>query len=322
MTKKELLWYPKKRRNVFYRSALCRKYKTRSLFFDGKSFFKDGEQVYIHLSTDFPDFVGVLHRHQFIEAVYILSGEAVHTVGTRQYKVKCGDVTLINSEVPHKFTPIEGEGKEKFVAYDLMFTTDFFGASSIKMKSFESLKNSYLFYSLFPSESYEQPDMCIFGKHYSDYGEIFTRIYHEYIQKEKGYIELIRVYVIELIIKMFRDIEKEGNVELSPDKKELVRKDVKYIEENYNEPLSLGFLAAQVFLSPDYFRKLFKKATGYSVATFQQKLRIDKACRLLKTTDTPIKDICADVGYQDMTSFYQVFKKQTGKTPNQYRFDK
>ena len=41
-------------------------------FFNNESFFKDGEHVYIHLSTEFPDFVGVLHRHQFVEVVYIV----------------------------------------------------------------------------------------------------------------------------------------------------------------------------------------------------------------------------------------------------------
>lgn len=286
--------------------------------FDNKSFFKDNDHVYIHLSTDFPKYVGVMHKHKFIEIVFILSGEAIHTVGNRQYKVKCGDVTVINCGVPHKFTA-NTESEDSFVAYDLMFSPDFFDASTINMGAFESLKSSFLFYSLFPSETYAYPDMHISGKRYGDYGELFTRIYHEFISKDKGYVEIIRAYVIELIIKIFRDLEKSGMAVLSTDNKKTVYSAISYIENNYNTKLSVDDIAARVFLSPDYFRKLFKKVTGDSVIAFQQKLRIDEACRLLSVTDMAIKDISEAIGYNDIKSFYQVFKKMTGKTPKEYR---
>ncbi len=287
-------------------------------FFDNESFFKEGERVYIHISTEFPDFVGVLHRHQFIEVVYILSGCAIHTVGDKEYEVKSGDITVINTDVPHKFTSIPNS-KEGFVAYDLMFTPDFLDASVINMSSFESLKNSFLFFSLFPSESSACPDMHIPGKMYADYGEIFTRIYHEFGRKEKGYVELIRAYVIELIIKLFRELEKMGTVALSAAQLKTINNAIQYIENNFNIKLSVDEVASKVFLGSDYFRKLFKKVTGESVMNFQRKLRIDEACRLLSTTEMPIKDICTSIGYEDMKSFYQSFKKATGKTPKEYR---
>lgn len=287
-------------------------------YFDYSSFFKDNDRVYIHLSTEFPQYVGVMHRHQFVEIVYILSGEAIHTVGNRQYKVKSGDVTVINCGVPHKFTA-DTESGEPFVAYDLMFAPDYFDASSINMGAFESLKNSFLFYSLFPSDASAYPDMHISGKRYGFYGELFTRIYHEFKGKEKGYVEIIRAYVIELIIKLFRDLEKDGGMELSSDNKKAVYNAIHYIENNYNTKLSVDDIASKVFLSPDYFRKLFKKVTGESVIAYQHKVRVDEACRLLSVTDMSIKDVSIIIGYQDIKAFYQVFKKMVGKTPKEYR---
>ncbi len=287
-------------------------------FFNNSSFFKDSERVYIHLSTEFPDFVGVLHRHQFIEIVYILSGRAIHTVGDKEYEVKSGDITVINTGVPHKFTSIPNSN-ESFVTYDLMFTPDFVDSTVINMSRFESLKYSMLFLSLFPSNNISSPDMYIPGKLYADYGEIFTRIYREFGGKEKGYAELIRAYVIELLIKIFRDIEKLGKVTLSSAQLKTIHEAVQYIENHYNLKLSVNDIAAKFFLGPDYFRKLFKKATGESVMCFQRKLRIDTACQLLSTTDMPIKDICSTIGYDDMKTFYNTFKKATGKTPKEYR---
>ena len=290
-------------------------------YFDGEEFFKGEEKVYIHLSTDYPKYVGVMHQHKFIEIVYILSGEAMHTVGARQYNVKSGDITLINSEIPHKFTP-STTSKESFVAYDLMFMPEFFDALPIKMNNFEELKNSFLLYSLFPMENSYQPDMYVSGKKYSNYGETFTKIHQEYIKKEKGYIELIRAYVIDVIIHMFRDIEQEGKINLSPEKINTVHKAIQYMQENYNVNLSVGDIANKVFLGPDYFRKLFKQVTGQAVSSFHQQLRIDEACKLLSTTTEPIKDVCYKVGYNDMKTFYEVFKKLVGKTPKEYRENK
>jgi len=287
-------------------------------FFDNQSFFEDGQQVYIHLSTEFPDFVGVAHKHEFIEIVYILSGKAIHTVGERQYEVKSGDVTLINSGISHKFASVS-DADESFVTYDLMFSPNFFEASAIEMGDFQSLKNSFLFYSLFPSDASSQPEMHISGGRFSDYGEIFSRIYQEYRCKEKGYIQLIRAYIISLIIKFFRDIERSDSVQLSQDKLQAVYSALAYMEKNYNTKLSVDDIASKAFLAPDYFRKIFKKVTGHSVTAYMQNLRIDEACRLLSTTDAPIKDICFTVGYNDVTTFYQTFKKVTGKTPNEYR---
>ena len=101
-----------------------------------------------------------------------------------------------------------------------------------------------------------------------------------------------------------------------------VRRAVDFIKNNYNVNLSVGEIAAKVFLGPDYFRRLFREVTGTSVSLFVQTLRVDEACRLLKTTDEPIKNIGSRVGYSDPKSFYQVFKKLTGKTPKEYRENK
>ena len=284
-------------------------------YFDNRSFFRDDQPVYIQLSTEFPKYVGVMHRHQFVEVVYILSGEAVHTVGDREYTVKSGDVVVINCGVPHKFTA--STTGELFVAYDLMFGLDFVSPNTKTDATFESLKDSYLFGPLFPTA--EMPDIHICGKRYGSYGDLFTRIYHALKGKERGYIELSRAYVIELIVKILRDMGRNSAKELTSENKKAIFAAISYMERRYNTPLDLEDIAAQVFLSPEYFRKLFKKMTGESVRTYLHKLRIDEACRLLTVTDLSIQDISLAVGYQDMKSFYQTFKQTTGKTPKEYR---
>ncbi len=285
-------------------------------YFDNRSFFKDEHPVYIQLSTEFPKYVGVMHRHQFVEIVYILSGEAVHTVGEREYTVKSGDVVVINCGIPHKFTANPAAG-ELFVAYDLMFGLDYIDPKLGENATFEALKDSYLFGPLFPAGAL--PDIHISGKRYGSYGELFTRIYHALKGKERGYAEISRAYVIELIVKLLRDMGRDRAKELTSENKKAVYNAISYMERRYNTPLDLEDIAAQVFLSPEYFRKLFKKMTGESVRTYLHKLRVDEACRMLFMTELPIQEIAQAVGYQDIKSFYQAFKQITGKTPKEYR---
>ena len=59
--------------------------------------FRKGESVYIHLSTDFPEFVGILHKHEFIEIVYVISGSAVHETAGGSYTVSRGDVVIVSA---------------------------------------------------------------------------------------------------------------------------------------------------------------------------------------------------------------------------------
>ena len=65
--------------------------------------FRPGENVYIQISNQYPDFIGVIHKHTFIEIVYILSGSGTHVVGDREVPVSKGDLFIINYDTPHAF---------------------------------------------------------------------------------------------------------------------------------------------------------------------------------------------------------------------------
>ena len=67
-------------------------------------YFKGGEQVYIHIDRAESKYVGVMHKHDFIEIVYIISGSARHCIGDSIYEVHKGDLVIVNYGVEHTFT--------------------------------------------------------------------------------------------------------------------------------------------------------------------------------------------------------------------------
>ena len=281
--------------------------------------FRPGENVYIQLSTQYPDFIGVIHKHTFIEIVYILSGSGTHIIGDRSVPVSKGDLFIINYDTPHAFFRNE-ERDEPLIAYDLLFTPSFFDASLLNSVFFESINSSYLFYSLFPEEQLAS-DVHISGSSYNAFGELFNKIYLEFTNREKGYINIIRAYVTELIVKIFRKMDSAQNKEDTSRQTQIVNTTLAYLRKNYHKHISLDDLAAQVFLSKDYFARMFRETTGMPTSAFLQKIRIEEACNLLATTDLAIKDIAVQCGFHDTNYFYNIFKKLTGITPRHYRLN-
>ena len=72
-------------------------------------------------------------------------------------------------------------------------------------------------------------------------------------------------------------------------------------------------------LAPRTFKRRFKTATAHTPIGYVQRIRVDRAKRLLETTDEPIEDISWAVGYEDPASFRRLFKRLTGVTPGTYR---
>ena len=92
-----------------------------------------------------------------------------------------------------------------------------------------------------------------------------------------------------------------------------------YIVKNCHRNISLEEVAQTVHLSPFYFSRLFKKEKGYNFADFITQVRLDRAKKMLQSTDYTVVRIAAEVGYQDASYFCRVFRQGLGITPNQYR---
>ncbi|MDB5029670.1 MAG: helix-turn-helix protein [Mucilaginibacter sp.] len=92
-----------------------------------------------------------------------------------------------------------------------------------------------------------------------------------------------------------------------------------FIEQNYREKLTVDQIANQVHVTRRTFERRFKKATRNTVAEYIQRVKIEATKKQLEIGRKTISEIMLDVGYTDMQTFRDVFKKITGLTPNEYR---
>lgn len=109
-------------------------------------------------------------------------------------------------------------------------------------------------------------------------------------------------------------------VQDSSQQQDSVQVAIQYIQENYQRSdISLQEVADEVNLSQSHLSSQFKMRTGTSYMNYLTTWRIDKAKKLLRTTDQSIATVAEMVGYPNTTNFYRHFRKQTKMTPATYR---
>lgn len=118
-----------------------------------------------------------------------------------------------------------------------------------------------------------------------------------------------------------RDIIKEYfYVEVEPveNRKELASALKEYVDFNYQFQFSNQLLEEKFGYSAFYLRSVFKELYRMSPNDYLLKVRMEKACKLLKK-NIHAKNVAAEVGYMDPLYFSKVFKKYMGCTPKEYR---
>lgn len=92
-----------------------------------------------------------------------------------------------------------------------------------------------------------------------------------------------------------------------------------YMRETLADDISLSDLAKQAGLSPGYFLRSFKSATGKTPIQYRLDLRLERACGLLTGTAMPIADIALSLGFSSHSQFCSAFRRRMGVSPSAYR---
>ena len=101
--------------------------------------------------------------------------------------------------------------------------------------------------------------------------------------------------------------------------RDIIYKAPDYIRRNYMNRITLDDVARLVYLNSTYFSKVFREEMGCTFVVYVNRLRVEVACELLKSSAVPLTDVSSLAGFEEQSYFTRVFKKVTGMTPGQYR---
>ena len=275
-----------------------------------KEFMKSNKNLHIFQcsgSPSVPDFN--VHTHDFIEIVYVLSGEMVHEIDGCDYHTARGDMLFMNYGCTHTFS---SDGAYTYV--NILFSPELMADAVITAQNAFSV----LSLSAFNEMRSAQDSGCVrfFGKERDEIEALILSMLDEYEKKQTSWETVLGNLLTNLIIKMLR------KTELGITKSELDgiwQSLSEYIEKNLESRLTLSDLAKKCFYNPSYFSRVFKEKFGVSLTEFITRRRLTHAIKLLEETDFPIDEIGRRSGFAAKNSIYHAFARYLGTTPGEYR---
>jgi YesN/AraC family two-component response regulator len=107
--------------------------------------------------------------------------------------------------------------------------------------------------------------------------------------------------------------------EISNDIPFILKQSLKYINDNINEKIKISDLANQTRWESQHFNRLFTQYIGSTPYKYIMDKKIEKAKTLLIETKIPIVQLSFYLGFKSHSNFCSIFKKATGKTPENFR---
>lgn len=123
--------------------------------------------------------------------------------------------------------------------------------------------------------------------------------------------------LLEAINSIFRELKMI--ISENCDEEDSMKNILEYINNNYSTYLDLGAISQKFSFNYSYLSSYFSNHCKEGFSEYLNKIRVEKACELLKGNKHYVSEISSMVGYSDHSYFCRVFKKIKGYTPSNYR---
>lgn len=150
---------------------------------------------------------------------------------------------------------------------------------------------------------------------FSEYSLLFSELNEHWILRDSGSLLKCRALICELLCSLIREAQIANP---SPSHSDSIARIKNFLAEHYTESYRTEELAAMAEMSTSYFRALFKQQTGETALQFHNRLKITKACDLLRSGTCNVTEAAYAMGFGDVYYFSRLFKKTTGRSPSQY----
>lgn len=226
---------------------------------------------------------------------YITEGSGILETKNGKYKVEAGTIMLIRNGVWHRYKPFKETGwTENYIGIkgdiaDRLFQNKILSSNNPLIKI--GLKEEFIDY--------------------------YYRIF-DLTQKEKPGFQMLSSGLAMQILGYIVSFEKNKQFIDSPLDTSM-EKAKYFMRSNLDHNINFEELAQSLNLGYSYFRRIFKKHTGVSPGQYHLHLRLMRAKELLLTTESPVKEIAYNTGFESTHYFSRLFKTKMGISPSEVR---
>lgn len=286
----------------------------------------DEIQPHIRLVNDYGSKNRYIQRERIIydfEFMYILNGSITMYYGDKRYDLKKSDLfylepfvknhTETHDNVDLQTHCIHFDWQSPLPEYDFK-AEEIYGGSVITAETKKFIERLLKRDAVSP-EDFDLPNHMT-NLPYETFAPLFSGCYYSFIGNYPGAKAEMKSYFFKLISELAH-IYGGGDSPRTMHPK--IIKAIGYIQRHYTEKLTVSALSAKYSVSEKYFGTLFREATGQSMNSFVNSIRISEAKRLLAGTSLSVDKIAESLGYSNSFYFSRCFKKSEGFSPSQFR---
>ncbi len=261
----------------------------------------------IHIDEDLEKVPFGLRTHDFIEILFVLSGNVTYFIEKGRYDMREYDAIITPPHTLHELNIRDNSSTFKRIVIWVQpqylkkissEQTDLFGEINKFLKNGHNLiRNPELVLAIRP----------------------FAERIKELKEKQPyGYDLLVENAFREMIITINTFLHQNIANPVKPEGNQIVLDIISYIDAHLNTSLSLKEIADYVKLDEFYISHLFSKEVGVTIHKYIVKKRLNQA-KLMLDLGKSIDEIIEIIGFNDKSHFIQSFKKEYNVTPNKYR---
>ncbi len=274
----------------------------------GDLFLRDGKLISIAPNFRFNS--APTHRHDYIEMAYVLHGRLTQTIEGKKIGMAEGDLLILNLNARHSVDICGADD----IMVNFVILPEFFD-HALKLSGMEDCPMRRFFINCIFAED-DRPDYLLFNvKDVLPIRNLIENLLWS-LKNDIAYKQSTNRLTMALLLRLLQF--HAGGVRSDEESTDVMWRVHQYVETRYAD----GSLAdAAKTLGYDYrslSREIVKK-TGKTFTALIRERRLQQAVYYLKNTDRPVADVCAQIGYSNITYFYKAFVDRYGVTPGGMR---
>ena len=242
--------------------------------------------------------LGQAYSHIGMRICLVLEGGGVWEINKKCHPLQKGDIILLSESQKRRFLSYSPEGIT-------------LGVFILERQAFSNIKHFLFFLTCIKEMGGVIRNNTLF--------KILTEAHKELSESSTASYELLSAFFTEFFIKAERLVCFEADVAVKIDKSMLNVLD--YIDTHIAGEISLSQVASMYGFTESSFSRRFTKTFGVSFKKYVMTKKIERAIRLLDTTEHKVIDIAYECGFNSISGFYDTFRKVTGTTPNKFTYN-
>ncbi|HGH3373096.1 TPA: helix-turn-helix domain-containing protein [Kluyvera cryocrescens] len=235
------------------------------------------------------------HWHPAPELITVLSGRFSIAVGQQSVELTCGEMLYINAEEVHSLNAEEPASQLLTVQFSPGLFDELHPAPSLQWRTHAQL----------PVDG---------DRHVR---QRLMSLLEQLIDNHAPFQRIAAIYLLlDALVAAGKPTQRAEN---SLREEAMIKEGIDFINQHFDQPLTLSDVASHTGMSYSWFSRLFKKVSRHNFKEYLTLVRLNKARTLLRDTRTPITEISHSCGFQEHKALIAAFNKYCGLTPTEYR---